>query len=110
MLYQMTGDPRALETAEKAYELSPKDPLIADTLGWTLVSKGRPQDGLRYLREAQSRRAGLPDIGYHLALALHALDRDAEARRELERALGSGRDFPDRAAAEDLLRKLSGEG
>ncbi|MCP4934764.1 MAG: PEP-CTERM system TPR-repeat protein PrsT, partial [bacterium] len=110
MLYQMAGDARALETAKKAYQLAPTDPFVADTLGWVLISNGRPEEGLRYLREAQSRNASLPDIGYHLALALHALGRDGEAKRELERITRGGREFQDRAAAEELLRKLSGGG
>lgn len=107
MLYQMAGDARALEIAQKAYRLAPSDPYVADTLGWVLVKSGNPQEGLLRLREARSRHADLPDIGYHLALALHALGRDAEARAELEKITGTDRDFPDRAAAEDLLEKLS---
>ncbi|MCP3868436.1 MAG: PEP-CTERM system TPR-repeat protein PrsT [Gammaproteobacteria bacterium] len=106
MLYQMTDDKRALEMARKAYELSPQDPLIADTLGWVLVKEGRAEDGLIYLREAQSRMSNLPDIGYHLAEALHALGRDKEARTVLERILNSGEVFADKAEAEALLKRI----
>lgn len=107
MLYQMAGDARALETARMAYRLAPTDPFVADTLGWALVNSGSPEEGLRYLREARSRHADLPDIGYHIALALHALKRDDEAKAELEKIISSGRDFPDKEAALEFLRKLS---
>ncbi|MCP3868435.1 MAG: PEP-CTERM system TPR-repeat protein PrsT [Gammaproteobacteria bacterium] len=106
MLYQMSEDPRALEMAEKAYRLAPRDPLIADTLGWVLVSTGKPREGLHYLREAQSRNSNLPDISYHLALALEALGRKVEARKELEKILKGNKVFSDRAAAEALLKRL----
>ncbi|MCP5416582.1 MAG: PEP-CTERM system TPR-repeat protein PrsT [Chromatiaceae bacterium] len=107
MLYQMAGDPRALEMARKAVDLAPKDPYVVDTLGWILVSSGNPQEGLLHLREARSRNANLPDITYHLALALHALGRDGEARDELTTLMRSKKEFPDRAAAEQLLQQLS---
>ena len=62
---------------------------------------------LLHLREARSRNANLPDITYHLALALHALGRDGEARDELTTLMRSKKEFPDRAAAEQLLQQLS---
>lgn len=110
MLYQMTADPRALKTAQHAYRLSPENPYIADTLGWVLVSNGDPEKGLRFLREAQLRLSDLPDIGYHLARALHALNRDSEARDELNKALRNESDFIERVEAEALLKRLSGDG
>ncbi len=106
MLYQMVNDPLALELARKAYRLSPSEPLIADTLGWVLVSMGSPQEGLRYLREAQSREARLPDIGYHLAVALHALGRSEDARAEILKVVQGGQDFIHKDAAASLLEQL----
>jgi hypothetical protein len=76
-------------------------------LGWVLVNSGEPGEGLRYLREARLRKSDLPEIGYHLAAALHALGRDGEARAELEKLLIGGKEFPDRDDAVILLRKLS---
>lgn len=40
VLYQQEHDPRAAAIAEKAYQLNPDDPLVADTLGWVLVDSG----------------------------------------------------------------------
>lgn len=49
----------------------------------------------------------MPDISYHIAYALHALGRDEQARHELEVLLKGEKEFWDRPAAEDLLRRLS---
>ncbi len=107
-IYIALDDPRALETARKAYALSPSHPAIADTLGWSLVRQGQADAGLKYLREAQSRIAGQPAINYHLAVALSQLGRDDEALQALRKALKPDRPFAGRSAAQKLMRRLQG--
>lgn len=92
-IHSKNGDPRALSYAERAYAVSPEDPVIVDTLGWLLVNGGEPDRGLHHLRDAHSRASTNPEIRYHIAVALVQLDRKDEARVELDEALGAGRDF-----------------
>jgi len=99
--------PRAVALARRAVELAPTDADFLDTLGWLLVATDAADEGLRHLREARSRAADNPTHAYHLALALERLGRAAEARREVDEALASGRDFPEREAARALVERLS---
>lgn len=109
-LYQLTGDPRAMQTAEQAYNLAPDSAGTIDTLGWVLVNSGELRRGLTLLREAHARASKDAGVRYHLAVALHALDRPDEAREQLEAALASGAGFNEEAAARNLLQKLAADG
>ena len=60
------GDDRALDYARRAHQLAADDPAVNDTLGWMLVRRGQPEEGLTYLREAQARAASSPEIRYHV--------------------------------------------
>ncbi|MCP4041456.1 MAG: PEP-CTERM system TPR-repeat protein PrsT, partial [Gammaproteobacteria bacterium] len=105
-LHATRGDNRALGYAEQAHRLAPKHPAINDTLGWILVRKGNPEQGLKFLREAYSRASREPAVRYHLAVALKELGRTTAAIRELEGLLADGESFADGAAARALLDKL----
>ena len=104
--YQKMGDSRALEYARRAYEMSPLDPAVNDTLGWILVQNGEAKEALEYLRQAQAREFSRPEVRYHLALALHQLGRDDEAEEELKAALASEKIFVDKPKAQELLAEL----
>ncbi len=101
--------PAAEQPARRALALQPDNPLINDTLGWILVQSDRAEEGLRYLRDARTRAAGLPEIGYHLAVALDRLGRTAEARAELRDALSTNVKFDELAEAEQLQARLSAQ-
>jgi putative PEP-CTERM system TPR-repeat lipoprotein len=107
-LYADRGDPRALELGQRAYEANPDSASANDTLGWILVRGGDPTRGIAYLREARSRDFRNPEIRYHLGVALEALGRVDEARRELDAALGVGAEFGGAEAARVLRSKLGG--
>jgi Flp pilus assembly protein TadD len=81
------GDGKALDYAERAYKLAPKDGAIQDTLGWVLVQRGQTDKGLRHLQEARLRAPENLEIRYHLAAALSQAGRREEAKRELEPAI-----------------------
>lgn len=99
--------PESIEFARKAHKLAPEDGAVNDTLGWILVGSGQAEQGLPFLREASTRIADDPQVSYHLAVALHELGRDAEAKVELSRALKSGSgSFADKKKAERLLEGL----
>ncbi len=104
-LLQQLGDPAAAEMAEKAVKLVPGDANYADTLGWILVQQGKIEAGLRQLREARLRNPGNAEIRYHLAFALAKMGRKAEAREELQAALG----LQAQLAASDEVKRLKQE-
>jgi cellulose synthase operon protein C len=99
-------DPTALDIARQAHAAAPTDPAVNDTLGWLLVSSGKTEEGLSYLRDAQARAATQREIQFHVAAALNALGRVDEARRELSEALASKEAFEGRDEAMALLRKI----
>lgn len=106
ILSSKTQPQRALEYAEKAYRLQPKNPLIADTLGWLLVGQGETARGLELLRAAFSQSPNNPELHYHYAAALAKSGAKEQARRELRRLLDSGEKFPGHAEAEALFAQL----
>jgi putative PEP-CTERM system TPR-repeat lipoprotein len=107
VIYNDLNDPRALVYARRAYELLPSAAETGDTLGWVLVSQGELAEGLKYLRDAQTRAASDPGISYHIAVALKGLGRTDEAMEQLTRLLQTaGPDFAQRDEAARLLEQL----
>ncbi|WP_421868792.1 XrtA/PEP-CTERM system TPR-repeat protein PrsT [Motiliproteus sp.] len=106
-LYLKLGDPRALQHALQAQQLAPNAPSTNDTLGWVLVNQGQLSEGLKFLRDASVRSASNPEILYHIAVTLHQLDRNAEARRALNRALANKRRFEGYDQALELKQLLA---
>jgi putative PEP-CTERM system TPR-repeat lipoprotein len=106
-LYQQKGDLlKARRLAEQAAAVAPRTPRIDDTLGWILLAQGEADEALTYLSAASLLAPEIPDIQFHLAVALNRLGRAADAQATLERLLGSGVTFSDRAEAEKLLQLL----
>jgi putative PEP-CTERM system TPR-repeat lipoprotein len=98
----------ALPHAERAVELAPDSPAVADTAGIVHLKLGNIGRALTLLRKAA---AGLPDnaeVQYHYAQALAARGNSEEARDVLRSALTKGGDFSGRAEAEALLKELGG--
>jgi len=107
LLRDAAGEDGALEAARDAHAIAPERVEVLDTLGWLLVRSGEPEAGLRYLREAHSRASEIAEIRYHVGAALAALGREAEARAELEAALGNDASFPGIEGARALLAELN---
>jgi putative PEP-CTERM system TPR-repeat lipoprotein len=104
-LYDKTSDKRALAMAEKAYAIAPKSPLVADTLGWILVRNGDVGRALPLLERGASV-AGAGAAKYHFAVALDQAGRADDARAQLRAAVAQG-GFPEKGAAEQLLKRLA---
>lgn len=107
--YQQLKDPRALPTAEQAYKLQSTHPSVVDTLGWLLIEQGNTTRGIELLRKAiaavpDERAAG--ELRYHLAYGLHKAGDKAGARKELEKLLASGAQFPQLDEARALMKQL----
>jgi putative PEP-CTERM system TPR-repeat lipoprotein len=105
-VYFELKDPRAIPTAERAHALRPEAGAITDTLGWLLVQSGQLQRGLPLLRQAAQQAPNLPDIRYHLAVALVQSGQRDEARTTLTELLSSGQGFKELPSAKRLLAEL----
>ncbi|MCQ8181591.1 PEP-CTERM system TPR-repeat protein PrsT [Methylomonas sp. SURF-1] len=105
-VYLNLGNNKALSLAEQAHKLAPDQAATNDTLGWILVNSGQIEQGLHYLRNAHSLQSQDPEIRYHIAVALTKLQRNDEARQELEQALKTNRAFNGMEQAKALLEKL----
>ncbi len=92
-----TGDPKALEFAEKAYLAAPKSPAVLDTLGVILVARGDAARAVPLLRQAIAASPKAPELRLHLAEALLKTGDRTAARSELETVL---RDAPSGRVAE----------
>ena len=104
-LTQVSDPKRAIALLTHAVELSPNMAEVADSLGWLQVQQKDVAGGLKLLRRAHELRPAVPDITYHLAVALDAnADRKA-ALALLKPLLASGTPFKDRPAAERLSSK-----
>ena len=113
---QQQGDGAAAKSlAERAYFQRP-DPDVADTLGWILARQGDTSTALPLLSGAVTN---LPDgkagtdaasakasAAYHYGWALNASGRTADARAQLQAAVGSAADFEGKADAQRLLSSL----
>lgn len=69
----------AYQLIEKAYQLTPNDPAVIDSIGWIEYLRGNLEPALKYLRRAIK---AFPDheIAAHLGEVLWALERRDEAR------------------------------
>lgn len=65
-MYYEAKDPRAQETAKKAYELAPNIAPIVDTYGWILVENGELQKGIELLNKAVQLEPDNKEIQQHL--------------------------------------------
>ncbi len=73
---------QAVKFARAAVALTPDDPNVLDTLGWTLLQSGQDKaEALKLLRQAASRAPGNLEIRWHLANALAANGQAVEAKR-----------------------------
>lgn len=99
---------RALEIAERAHRLAPRNVDIADTLGWIQFNSGRVNEALETLRGAMANTTPQrsPDIAYHLSAVLHETGASQEAEETLRRALASTRRFEKRDDAQALFDSL----
>ncbi|MES2900242.1 MAG: XrtA/PEP-CTERM system TPR-repeat protein PrsT [Pseudomonadota bacterium] len=104
--YQQDKDARALATAERAHKLAADNPGVLDTLAWILIEQGNTKRGLPLLEQALSRAPEANDIRYHLAYGLHKAGEKAKARKELETALASGKEFASMNEARALLKQM----
>ena len=95
---------KAYLTAEKARQLLPYDPHIADTLGWILYKKGEYPRALGLLQESAWKLPVEPEVQFHLGMTHYLMGEEETARLALERALQGNKEFPGK---EEGRRRLS---
>lgn len=103
----MAGDfEGARQYAEHANSVDPRDPVVADTLGFILLELGQSENALPLLRQASEVLTNDPSVSFHLAKALAALKKEDEARTILTALLAAPITFPERDQAEQLAKDL----
>jgi len=99
-------DPKAVDYAEKANKLAPKQPAVMDTLGVLLMEKGDKARGVALLKEAVELAPQASLIRFNYAKALIKAGQKKEARSELEQLAKLGDKFAAQAEVSDLLKGL----
>lgn len=70
------------------------------------VTSGEHHENEERARKAVARAPEVAEIRYHLAVALWRAGDKAEARKEIERLLATGKKFPQADQARALLNQL----
>lgn len=97
----------AQRLAEEARRLLPKDPSLADTLGWIYFRKGDYLRALGLLQESAERLPLEPEVQLHLGMTHYMLGEEQPARVALEFAIQSPRDFPGKDEGRRCLNWLA---
>lgn len=98
--------PKALEYAEKANQLSPNQPAFMDTLAMILSDKGETGKAIDLLRKALTRAPQASAIQLNLAKVLMAAGKKEEARKELDELAKQGDRFAGQAEVSRLQKEL----
>lgn len=106
-LFMESDIEQAEKYAKQAYEIAPERAEIVDTYGWVVYRQGNHQKALGLLQQALVIAPKNPEIGLHVAQALHSLGRDREARPLVERIVEEHPHTEYSAPARALLRKLN---
>jgi uncharacterized protein (TIGR03790 family) len=96
----------ALPLAERADLLSPRSPVIYDTLGYIKYLMGDHADGARMLALAAQALPGNPDVQLHAAAALAAAGRLDEAAKRLQAAKAIDPKIAERPEYRETEQKL----
>lgn len=95
---------RAFTLAQKARELYPHEPHMADTLGWILVKRRQYAWALGLLQESAEKLPESAEVQYHLGTAYYLTGDEEPARAALTAALQLSQQFP---GVEDARKSLA---
>ena len=93
----------ALVYVQKAFDQTPDDPAVIDSMGWVLYRLGRLQEARDHLQKAFDM-TGDSEIGAHLGEVMWTMGDKNAARAVWDKAR---RDSPGNAVLEETLRRLS---
>jgi tetratricopeptide (TPR) repeat protein len=100
---------KAFDLAKQARNLAPKDPFVADTLGWMAYQRGDHKWALTLIRESAEQLTKQPEVLYHLGMAQIAMGDEVGGQESLSKALELSKDFPGVAEAAKTLKLLEGD-
>lgn len=98
---------KALELAQRARDLFPHQPHIADTLGWVLYLKGQYARAVTFFEDSAAKLPQNAEVAYHLGMAHYMMGEETAARTSLERSLKAGDSFADAEEARRCLAILN---
>jgi tetratricopeptide (TPR) repeat protein len=98
---------QAFELAEKARDLAPSNPSVADTLGWIYYLKGDYTHAAALLEESVEKLPDSAEIQYHVGMVNYMMDKEDAARAALQKAVASPKDYPGKAIAAKRLAILN---
>jgi tetratricopeptide (TPR) repeat protein len=93
----------AFKMLQRAVELSPRDGMIIDSLGWAYYRMGRYEEAVRELEKAVELKAGDPTINDHLGDAYWRIGRKLEAKFQWDHAKASN---PEQEDLVKILKKI----
>ena len=101
-----SGDVRAIDYAQQAYQIEPGNSVVLTTFGSVLLSRGRLVEAVQILQKATDLDTENLEARYYFAKALAAAGDRARAKAELQKLLSSEKQSPLLSEARALLRKL----
>ena len=104
-ILQKDDPARALSLVSLAVKSAPRSAEITDTLGWIKFQQKDYQAALTLLQRAHDLDENSAMISYHLAVALDAGGKRAEAKSLLQSALATNPKFSDMEIAKQLLER-----
>jgi cellulose synthase operon protein C len=93
----------ALDFAERAIKLEPKNFAILDTRGWILIDSGKVEQGMRDLNAALVIAPKNPDVNAHLAIGYTRLGDVKQARAAADIALANN---PSESVKDELRKNV----
>lgn len=102
-----SNPPQALEYAHKATDVVKNSPPLLDTLALVQAENKQYEQALVTLRDALRLTPDVAVMEYHYAEIQHMKGDDAAAVKSLRKVLDKHKVFPEREAAQALLKKLS---
>jgi tetratricopeptide (TPR) repeat protein len=83
---------KAYEIAQKAKALQPSDPLIADTLGWTLYKRGAYAEALPLLQQSAAKLGDNREVQVHFGMASYMMLHTEDALKAFKKAFNGDTD------------------
>jgi tetratricopeptide (TPR) repeat protein len=97
---------QAVELAQRAESLAPRDWYVQDVLGWSLYESGKIDEAVPRLEEAKRLEPQAARARYHLGMAYLGRGMKSQAASELRAALSLAPNLPQRDAVEKTLADL----
>ena len=97
---------QALTLAQRARQQMPKNPEVADTLGWIYIKKNLSDNAIQIFEELVRQNPGNAVFRYHLGMALFQKGDRPAAKRQLEAALRSKPSKQHEAEIKELISRI----